>query len=73
MELVADVILPAYNGSRVIRRAIESALLQDRVGRIIVAARRLWCNRHSRADVTSMPNVRYLVGPGYRHGRPVAT
>jgi glycosyltransferase involved in cell wall biosynthesis len=36
MELVADVILPAYNGSRVIRRAIESALRQRGVGRIIV-------------------------------------
>jgi glycosyltransferase involved in cell wall biosynthesis len=36
MELVADVIVPAYNGSRVIRRAIESALLQKGVGRIIV-------------------------------------
>jgi glycosyltransferase involved in cell wall biosynthesis len=36
VEPVADVIVPAYNGSRVIRRAIESALLQRGVGRIIV-------------------------------------
>jgi len=34
--------------------------------RQILAARRLWCNRHSPADVTSMANVRYLIGPGYR-------
>jgi hypothetical protein len=33
----------------------------------ILAARRLWCNRHSPADVTSMATVRHLVGPGYRH------
>jgi glycosyltransferase involved in cell wall biosynthesis len=36
MDLLVDVILPAYNGSRVIRRAIESALAQDGVRRIIV-------------------------------------
>jgi glycosyltransferase involved in cell wall biosynthesis len=36
VEPVADVIVPAYNGSRVIRRAIESALLQRGVERIIV-------------------------------------
>jgi hypothetical protein len=36
VEPVADVIVPACNGSRVIRRAIESALLQRGVGRIIV-------------------------------------
>ncbi len=37
----------------------------------ILAARRLWCNRSSPADVTSVANVRYLVGPGYR-GRVAA-
>jgi glycosyltransferase involved in cell wall biosynthesis len=36
MDLVVDVILPAYNGSRVIHRAIESALVQEGVRRIIV-------------------------------------
>lgn len=34
--------------------------------RQILAARRLWCNRHSPADVTSIANVRHLIGPGYR-------
>lgn len=32
----------------------------------ILAARRLWSNRHSPADVTSVAEVRHLVGPGYR-------
>ena len=32
----------------------------------ILAARRLWCNRDSPADVTSVAKVRHLVGPGYR-------
>jgi hypothetical protein len=32
----------------------------------ILAARRLWCNRHSPADVTSVATVRHLIGPGYR-------
>ena len=36
MDLLVDVILPAYNGSRVIHRAIESALVQEGVRRIIV-------------------------------------
>jgi hypothetical protein len=34
--------------------------------RAILAARRLWCNRASPADVTTVAHVRYLVGPGYR-------
>jgi hypothetical protein len=37
----------------------------------ILAARRLWCNRHSPADVTSVATVRHLIGPGYR-GRTAA-
>jgi len=32
----------------------------------ILAARRLWSNRHSPADVASVATVRHLVGPGYR-------
>lgn len=38
----------------------------ERGARQILAARRLWCNRHSPADVISLANVRHLVGPGYR-------
>jgi hypothetical protein len=34
--------------------------------RQILAARRLWCNRHSPADVTTVPTVRHLIGPPYR-------
>ncbi len=34
--------------------------------RQILATRCLWCHRHSPADVTSMANVRYVIGPGYR-------
>jgi len=34
--------------------------------RQILAARRLWCNRQSPADVTSVASVRSLIGPGYR-------
>jgi hypothetical protein len=33
--------------------------------RAILAARRLWCNRTSPSDVTSLETVRYLVGPRY--------
>jgi hypothetical protein len=36
--------------------------------RQILAARRLWCNRHSPADVTTVPTVRHLIGPPYRRG-----
>jgi hypothetical protein len=32
----------------------------------ILAARRLWCNRHSPADVTTVATVRRLIGPPYR-------
>lgn len=32
----------------------------------ILTTRRLWCNRLSPADVISLANARYLVGPGYR-------
>jgi hypothetical protein len=39
--------------------------------RQILVARRLWCNRHSPADVVALANVRHLVGPGYRR-RPGA-
>jgi len=38
----------------------------ERGARQILAARRLWCNRHSPADVVSLANVRHLVGRGYR-------
>ncbi len=38
----------------------------ERGARHILAARRLWCNRSSPADVTSLADVRHLVGPGYR-------
>jgi hypothetical protein len=34
--------------------------------RQILAARRLWCNRHSPADVTTVASVRHLIGPSYR-------
>jgi hypothetical protein len=34
--------------------------------RHILAARRLWCNRHSPADVTTVATVRHLMGPPYR-------
>ncbi len=34
--------------------------------RQILAARRLWCNRHSRADVTTVATVRYRMAPPYR-------
>ena len=37
----------------------------------ILAARRLWCNRHSPADVTTVATVRHLIGPPYR-GRAAA-
>jgi len=37
-----------------------------RGAQLILAARRLWCNRDSPADVTSVAEVRHLVGPGYR-------
>jgi hypothetical protein len=40
--------------------------------RQILAARRLWANRHSPADVVSLANVRHLVGPGYRRRPAVA-
>ncbi|MBI4590886.1 MAG: hypothetical protein HY725_18840 [Candidatus Rokubacteria bacterium] len=43
----------------------------ERGARQILAARRLWCNRHSPADVTSVANVRSLIGPAYR-GRVAA-
>jgi hypothetical protein len=36
--------------------------------RQILAARRLWCNRHSPADVTTVAAVRHLIGPPYRRG-----
>jgi hypothetical protein len=39
--------------------------------RQILAARRLWCNRHSPADVTTVATVRHLIGPPYR-GRAAA-
>ena len=32
----------------------------------ILAARRLWCNRHSPVDVTTVATVRHLIGPPYR-------
>ncbi len=32
----------------------------------VLAARRLWCNRHSRADVTTLATVRYRMAPPYR-------
>ena len=32
----------------------------------ILAARRLWCNRSSPADVTALATVRHLIGPSYR-------
>jgi hypothetical protein len=38
----------------------------DTGARQILAARRLWCNRHSPVDVVSLATVRHLVGPGYR-------
>jgi len=38
----------------------------ERGARQILAARRLWCNRHSPADVISLANARHLVGPAYR-------
>jgi hypothetical protein len=34
--------------------------------RQILAARRLWCNRQSPADVVSLATMRHLVGPSYR-------
>jgi hypothetical protein len=34
--------------------------------RQILAARRLWCNRHSPVDVTTVATVRHLIGPPYR-------
>ncbi len=34
--------------------------------RQILAARRLWCNRHSTVDVTRVGTVRHLIGPAYR-------
>lgn len=34
--------------------------------RQILAARRLWCNRHSRADLTTVATVRYRMAPPYR-------
>lgn len=37
----------------------------------ILAARRLWCSRHSPADVTTVATVRHLIGPPYR-GRVAA-
>jgi hypothetical protein len=37
--------------------------------RQILAARRLWCNRHSPADVTRVATVRRLIGPAYRRRR----
>jgi hypothetical protein len=37
----------------------------------ILAARRLWCNRPSPADVTTVATVRHLIGPPYR-GRVAA-
>lgn len=35
-QVLVDVILPAYNGAQVIRKALESALTQDVPLRIIV-------------------------------------
>jgi hypothetical protein len=34
--------------------------------RQVLAARRLWCNRQSPADVVSLATMRHLVGPSYR-------
>lgn len=38
----------------------------ERGAQQILAARRLWCNRASLADVTTLATVSHLVGPGYR-------
>lgn len=44
----------------------------ERGAQHILAARRLWCNRSSTADLVSLASVRHLVGPSYRRREAAA-
>ena len=63
---VASAAVESAHHSLVQRRLKRPGQRWSEAGaRQILAARRLWCNRHSTADVTSLGTVRYRVGPGY--------
>jgi hypothetical protein len=65
---VASAAVESAHHSVVQRRCKRPGQRWSEAGvRQILAARRLWCNRHSPADVTSVGTVRFLVGPAYRH------
>jgi hypothetical protein len=63
---VASAAVESAHHSLVQRRCKRPGQRWSEPGvRAILAARRLWCNRHSSADVTTLGTVRYLVGPAY--------
>jgi hypothetical protein len=63
---VASAAVESAHHSLVQRRCKRPGQRWSEPGvRAILAARRLWCNRDSSADVTSLETVRYLVGPRY--------
>jgi Uncharacterised protein family (UPF0236) len=65
---VASAAVESAHHSLVQRRCKRPGQRWSEPGlRAILAARRLWCNRDSPADVTSLGAVRYLVGPRYHH------
>lgn len=65
---VASAAVESAHHSLVQRRCKRPGQRWSEPGvRAILAARRLWCNRTSLADVTSLGTIRYLVGPRYHH------
>jgi hypothetical protein len=63
---VASAAVESAHHSVVQRRCKRPGQRWSEAGvRAILAARRLWCNRDSPWDVTSLGTVRYRVGPGY--------
>jgi hypothetical protein len=65
---VASAAVESAHHSLVQRRGKRPGQRWSEPGvRAILAARRLWCNRTSPADVTALKSVRYLVGPRYHH------
>jgi hypothetical protein len=64
---VASAAVESAHHSVVQRRLKRPGQRWSEAGaRQILAARRLWCNRHSPADVTTVATVRHLIGPPYR-------
>lgn len=66
-DAVASAAVESAHHSVVQRRLKRPGQRWSETGaRQILAARRLWCNRHSSADVTTVATVRHLIGPPYR-------